>query len=225
MYVTQLLCAFRLTTNEKLSLAQLNWISSICCMFGSEKCSIHSIGLDLNTLVICVGAAVVCLCKDSSGKGSLEGGQGERNRSCGCQSLIRGRSPACSTAHQFDAPCSFHRQRLAINPDHNLARYDKWAPWGRTLSLTHWTCGPWPVFHQTAMYQSFYVCVSIGLRGEYPNTTVGFVHIDDVVAAHILAMEEKRASGRFICSSSVAHWSQIIDMLKPKYPFYPYETE
>ncbi|KAH9771840.1 hypothetical protein WN944_019836 [Citrus x changshan-huyou] len=64
-----------------------------------------------------------------------------------------------------------------------------------------------------------------GLRGEYPNTTVGFVHIDDVVGAHILAMEETRASGRLICSSSVAHWSQIIEMLKAKYPSYPYESK
>eukprot|EP00257_Ricinus_communis_P027887 XP_025015301.1 tetraketide alpha-pyrone reductase 2 isoform X2 [Ricinus communis] len=53
-----------------------------------------------------------------------------------------------------------------------------------------------------------------GLRGEYPNTTVGFVHIDDVVAAHVLAMENSRASGRLVCSSSVAHWSEIIEMLK-----------
>ncbi|KAI4339447.1 hypothetical protein MLD38_024391 [Melastoma candidum] len=44
-----------------------------------------------------------------------------------------------------------------------------------------------------------------GLRGEYPNTTLGFVHIDDVVAAHVLAMEEKRASA--------------------KYPQYPYEKK
>lgn len=57
---------------------------------------------------------------------------------------------------------------------------------------------------------------------EYPNTTVGFVHIDDVVGAHILAMEESKASGRLICSSSVAHWSEIIQMLKAKYPSYPY---
>ncbi|KAF7808887.1 tetraketide alpha-pyrone reductase 2 [Senna tora] len=64
-----------------------------------------------------------------------------------------------------------------------------------------------------------------GINGEYPNTTVGFVHIDDVVAAHILAMEEARASGRLICSSSVAHWSQIIKMLQPKYPSYPYENK
>ncbi|KAJ6689663.1 hypothetical protein OIU85_006019 [Salix viminalis] len=35
-----------------------------------------------------------------------------------------------------------------------------------------------------------------GLRGEYPNMTIGFVHIDDVVATHILAMENKKASGQ-----------------------------
>ncbi|KAL6571019.1 hypothetical protein OROGR_000569 [Orobanche gracilis] len=64
-----------------------------------------------------------------------------------------------------------------------------------------------------------------GLRGEYPNTTVGFVHIDDVVQAHILAMEESKASGRLICSSSVAHWSQIIEMLRAKYPSYTYENK
>lgn len=65
----------------------------------------------------------------------------------------------------------------------------------------------------------------LGARGEYPNTTVGFVHIDDVVSAHILAMEESKASGRLICSSSVAHWSQIIEMLRAKYPSYSYESK
>ncbi|KAI4313933.1 hypothetical protein L6164_026875 [Bauhinia variegata] len=64
-----------------------------------------------------------------------------------------------------------------------------------------------------------------GMREEYPNKTVGFVHIDDVIAAHILAMEEPKASDRFICSSSVAHWSQIIEMLKAKYPSYPYANK
>ena len=54
---------------------------------------------------------------------------------------------------------------------------------------------------------------------------VGFVHIDDVVAAHILAMEESRASGRLICSSTVAHWSQIIEMLRAKYPSYAFESK
>lgn len=64
-----------------------------------------------------------------------------------------------------------------------------------------------------------------GLRGEYPNTTIGFVHIDDVVDAHILAMEKSEASGRLICSFSVAHWSQIVEMLKAKYPSYPFEEK
>ncbi|XP_010551271.1 PREDICTED: tetraketide alpha-pyrone reductase 2 [Tarenaya hassleriana] len=64
-----------------------------------------------------------------------------------------------------------------------------------------------------------------GLAGEYPNFTVGFVHVDDVVAAHILAIEEPRASGRIICSSSVAHWSEIVPMLRAKYPSYPFENK
>ncbi|KAK1298653.1 Tetraketide alpha-pyrone reductase 2 [Acorus calamus] len=55
----------------------------------------------------------------------------------------------------------------------------------------------------------------------YPNTTVGFVHIDDVVSGHILAMMDGRASGRLICSSSVAHWSEVIEILRAKYPTYP----
>ncbi|GMP58855.1 hypothetical protein CsSME_00022372 [Camellia sinensis var. sinensis] len=63
------------------------------------------------------------------------------------------------------------------------------------------------------------------LRGEYQNTTIGFVHIDDVIAAHILAMEDSEASGRLICSSSVAHWSDIIDMLRSKYPTYPFDNK
>ncbi|EOA38085.1 hypothetical protein CARUB_v10009553mg, partial [Capsella rubella] len=64
-----------------------------------------------------------------------------------------------------------------------------------------------------------------GARGRYPNFRGGFVHIDDVVAAQILAMEELKASGRILCSSSVAHWSEIIEMLRIKYPLYPFETK
>ena len=67
--------------------------------------------------------------------------------------------------------------------------------------------------------------VPSGESGEYPNCTLGFVHIDDVVAAHILAMEHPKASGRIICSSTVAHWSEIIAMLRIKYPSYPFESK
>ncbi|XP_038986073.1 tetraketide alpha-pyrone reductase 2-like isoform X2 [Phoenix dactylifera] len=60
-----------------------------------------------------------------------------------------------------------------------------------------------------------------GERPCYPNRKGGFVHIDDAVLGHILAMEESRASGRLICSGSVADWSEIVEMLRAKYPSYP----
>lgn len=53
---------------------------------------------------------------------------------------------------------------------------------------------------------------------EYPNRRIGFVHIDDVVKAHLLAMEEPGAHGRYICSSDVAHFRDIMSMLRTKYP-------
>lgn len=55
----------------------------------------------------------------------------------------------------------------------------------------------------------------------YPNTTVGFVHVDDVIFSHILAMEDSRVSGRLICSGSVAHWSEIVEMIRANNPSYP----
>ncbi|KAK4263793.1 hypothetical protein QN277_029164 [Acacia crassicarpa] len=61
-----------------------------------------------------------------------------------------------------------------------------------------------------------------GLRGEYPNQAIGFVHVDDVVSAHLIAMENPKASGRLVCSGSVAHWSHIVQMLRDAYPSYPY---
>ncbi|KAL4179149.1 hypothetical protein AMTRI_Chr13g85870 [Amborella trichopoda] len=51
-----------------------------------------------------------------------------------------------------------------------------------------------------------------------PNTRIGFGHIDDVVTIHKLAMEKGKASGRLICSGPVTYWSDIVAMLKPKYP-------
>ncbi|XVF84807.1 hypothetical protein PTKIN_Ptkin17bG0069100 [Pterospermum kingtungense] len=83
--------------------------------------------------------------------------------------------------------------------------------------------GPLLASHPTSTILLIFSIVK-GLRGEYPNTTVGFVHIDDVIAAHIIAMEESKASGRLVCSSSVAHWTQIIEMLRAKYPSYPFEN-
>ncbi|XP_057872595.1 tetraketide alpha-pyrone reductase 2 isoform X2 [Cryptomeria japonica] len=60
-----------------------------------------------------------------------------------------------------------------------------------------------------------------GNNRTYPNFRVGFVDIGDVISAHILAMEAPSASGRIICSGDVAHWEEIVKMLKEKYPMYP----
>lgn len=51
------------------------------------------------------------------------------------------------------------------------------------------------------------------------------MHMDDVVNAHVLAMEKSEAFGRLVCSGPVAHWSEIIQMLKDRYPSYPLEQK
>ena len=75
------------------------------------------------------------------------------------------------------------------------------------------------VHFRTQMYFDMYCCA--GECSAYPNFTVGFVHIDDVISSHILAMEDGRVTGRLVCSNSVAHWSEIVEMLKANYPSYP----
>uniref|UniRef100_A0A803L7L6 Uncharacterized protein n=1 Tax=Chenopodium quinoa TaxID=63459 RepID=A0A803L7L6_CHEQI len=65
----------------------------------------------------------------------------------------------------------------------------------------------------------------VGAHGEYFKQVIGIVHINDVVAAHIMAMEDSKASRRLICSSAVAQWSDIVKMLKDKDPMYPFESK
>ncbi|XP_071703714.1 tetraketide alpha-pyrone reductase 2-like [Rutidosis leptorrhynchoides] len=81
--------------------------------------------------------------------------------------------------------------------------------------------GPLLAPRPTSTLQMILACVTGAIK-EYANTTIGFVHIDDVVAAHIIAMEKKEAAGRLVCSNTVAHFSEVIQMMKSKYPSYPY---
>ncbi|RWR85552.1 tetraketide alpha-pyrone reductase 2-like protein [Cinnamomum micranthum f. kanehirae] len=117
-------------------------------------------------------------------------------------------------------------------------RYNLWYPYAKTLAEKEaWRVAEESGIDLVAVNPSFVVgplitpqptsslllIISI-MKGEcstYPNFTVGFVHIDDVVSSHILAMEDSRVTGRLVCSNSVAHWSEIIEMLKAKYPSYP----
>ncbi|PKA63513.1 Tetraketide alpha-pyrone reductase 2 [Apostasia shenzhenica] len=117
-------------------------------------------------------------------------------------------------------------------------KYNLWYAYGKTLSEKgawqlaeelginlvvvnpSFVVGPLIAPHPTSTLQMILSLVK-GKFAAYPNTTIGFVHIDDVVFTHMLAMEDNRASGRLICSSSVAHWSEIVDMLRTKYPSFP----
>ncbi|KAG2312835.1 hypothetical protein Bca52824_024392 [Brassica carinata] len=38
-------------------------------------------------------------------------------------------------------------------------------------------------------------------------------------------MEEPKAAGRMVCSSSVAHWSEIVELLRNEYPSYQLENK
>ena len=47
---------------------------------------------------------------------------------------------------------------------------------------------------------------------------MGYVHIDDVANAHILAYEDPKAKGRYICSSIVLEVQDLAKRLAARYP-------
>jgi len=52
----------------------------------------------------------------------------------------------------------------------------------------------------------------------YPNTAFGWVNVKDVAMAHILAYEVPSASGRYCLVDKVAHYSEIVEMIRELYP-------
>ncbi|OAE24890.1 hypothetical protein AXG93_2931s1330 [Marchantia polymorpha subsp. ruderalis] len=74
---------------------------------------------------------------------------------------------------------------------------------------------PTPVPSSTVLYILYLVQ---GRTEIYPNQIIGFVHIDDVVSAHILVYEKSEACGRYICSSLTAHWREILSAIRKKFP-------
>ncbi|KAL3677880.1 hypothetical protein R1sor_020836 [Riccia sorocarpa] len=77
--------------------------------------------------------------------------------------------------------------------------------------------GPFPTpFPSSTMLLVLYMVQ--GKAEGYPNQIIGFVHIDDVVDAHILVYEKPEANGRYICSSLTAHWREIMSFIAQKWP-------
>ncbi|KAK4492375.1 hypothetical protein RD792_003180 [Penstemon davidsonii] len=57
------------------------------------------------------------------------------------------------------------------------------------------------------------------IRAEtYANVSVGCVNVKDVAKAHILAFENPSASGRYVMVERVAHYSEIVEILRKLYP-------
>lgn len=50
------------------------------------------------------------------------------------------------------------------------------------------------------------------------NGRMGYVHIDDVAAAHILAYEDPTAEGRYNCSSVVLEAQELAKILAIRHP-------
>ena len=52
----------------------------------------------------------------------------------------------------------------------------------------------------------------------FPNATFGWVNVKDVANAHIQALEIPSASGRYCLVERVAHYSEIVNVLRELYP-------
>ncbi|XP_016488259.2 cinnamoyl-CoA reductase CAD2-like [Nicotiana tabacum] len=52
----------------------------------------------------------------------------------------------------------------------------------------------------------------------YPNATLGWVNVKDVALAHILAFENPSANGRYLMVEAVAHYSELVKILREHYP-------
>nr|AAX83110.1 alcohol dehydrogenase-like protein [Ocimum basilicum] len=54
----------------------------------------------------------------------------------------------------------------------------------------------------------------------YPNSSFGWINVKDVAHAHILAFENASASGRYCLVERVAHFSEVVKILRGLYPTY-----
>lgn len=57
-----------------------------------------------------------------------------------------------------------------------------------------------------------------GKSETYGNAAYGWVHVKDVAEAHINAFEIPSANGRYVLAETVAHYSQLVDILRQLYP-------
>ncbi|XP_020220286.1 cinnamoyl-CoA reductase 1 [Cajanus cajan] len=59
-----------------------------------------------------------------------------------------------------------------------------------------------------------------GDKETYEDFFMGMAHVKDVAMAHILALENKKASGRHLCVEAIRHWIDFVDIVANLYPQY-----
>nr|AGU43753.1 cinnamoyl-CoA reductase [Populus tomentosa] len=64
-----------------------------------------------------------------------------------------------------------------------------------------------------------------GSAKTYANSVQAYVHVRDVALAHILVFETPSASGRYLCSESVLHRGEVVEILAKFLPEYPIPTK
>ncbi|XP_073291978.1 phenylacetaldehyde reductase-like [Primulina huaijiensis] len=75
-----------------------------------------------------------------------------------------------------------------------------------------------PLLQPTLNTSSAAILSLINGADTYPNVTFGWVNVEDVANAHILAFENPLASGRYCMVENVAHYSDIVEILRELYP-------
>lgn len=60
-----------------------------------------------------------------------------------------------------------------------------------------------------------------GTNKFYPNDVMGWVHVEDVANAHLLAYENEPASGRYLCIEDWRHWREVAEFLRELEPSAP----
>ncbi|CAH9103296.1 unnamed protein product [Cuscuta epithymum] len=75
-----------------------------------------------------------------------------------------------------------------------------------------------PLLQPTLNTSSAAILELINGAETYPNTSLGWVNVKDVANAHILALENPSAEGRYCLVDRVAHYSELVKILHELYP-------
>ncbi|KAJ4804214.1 cinnamoyl coa reductase [Rhynchospora pubera] len=74
--------------------------------------------------------------------------------------------------------------------------------------------------HSTGKHLTKYM--TVGTKRTVPNAVVGYIDVRDVAQAHELVYKNPKASGRYLCIGYVMNRLELIDLVKERFPHYPF---